>query len=97
MSPLYNVLQECICCGLHVNYIVYNRSSVCNISDLYIPLTVFEIQMDNDDKRKIGEINFCHISHVITVQILGGYTYILTLAIILQCQKWIISESECNI
>ena len=25
VSPLYNVLQECLCCHLQVNYIVYKH------------------------------------------------------------------------
>ena len=53
ISPLYNVLRECHCCCLQVNYIVYktfdrflhigslNPTCVQNIRS--VPLTVFEL------------------------------------------------------
>ena len=71
-----------------------------------VPLTVFEIQgfklknkndNDNDDKKNNNWGNrLFAISPMFVVQFSPNFrcTYILTLAIILRCQKWIITESE---
>ena len=71
-----------------------------------VPLTVFEIQgfklknkndNDNNDKKKKNWRNrLFAISPMFVVQFSPNFrgTYILTLAIILWCQKWIITESE---
>ena len=69
-----------------------------------VPLTVFEIQgfklknkndNDNDNKKNWRNRLFA-ISPMFVVQFSPKFrcTYILTLATILQCQKWIITESE---
>ena len=70
-----------------------------------VPLTGFEIQgfklknkNDNNDKKKKKNWRkrpFA-ISPMFVVQFSPTFkcTYILTLAIILRCQKWIITESE---
>ena len=68
-----------------------------------VPLTVFEIQgfklknknNDNNDKKNWRNRLFA-ISAMFVVQFSPNFrcTYILALAIILQCQKWIITESE---
>ena len=54
VSPLYNVLWECLCCCLQVNYIVYKHfdkslhvvslDPTCVQNFRSAPLTVFEIQ-----------------------------------------------------
>ena len=73
-----------------------------------VPLTVFEIQgfklknkNDNDnDKKKKKKKNWRNILFAISPMFVVqfspnfGCTYILTLAIILRCQKWIITENE---
>ena len=73
-----------------------------------VPLTVFEIQgfklknkNDNDnDKKKNKKKNWRNrpfaISPMFAVKFSPNFrcTYILTSAIILQCQKWIITESK---
>ena len=68
-----------------------------------VSLTVFEIQgfkmknkNDNDDDKKNWRNRLFAISPMFVVQFSPNIscTYILTLAIILWCQKWIISESE---
>ena len=99
--------EHCFC--LHTNYIVYkhfdrslhigslNSTGVQNFRP--VPLTVFEIQgfkQKNENKKE--KWTFCHISHV-SGPILTKFTctYILASAIILQCQKWIITESESAI
>ena len=66
-----------------------------------VPLMVFEIQgfklknKNNDNKKNLRNGLFA-ISPMFVVQfsLNFGWTYILTLAIILLCQKWIITESE---
>ena len=69
-----------------------------------VPLTVFEIQgfklknkndNDNDDKKNWRNRLFA-ISPMVVVQFSPNFrwTYILTLAVILWCPKWIITESE---
>ena len=69
-----------------------------------VPLMVFEIQgfklknkndNDNDDKKNWRNRIFA-ISPMFVVQFSPKFkcTYILTLAITLRCQKWIITESE---
>ena len=65
-----------------------------------VPLMVFEIQgfklkNKNNDKKNWRNTLFA-ISPIFVVQLSPNfsYTYILTLAIILQYQKWIITESE---
>ena len=72
---------------------------MCKISDLYIPLMVFEIQglkMNNNNNKKKQKKNWRNglfaISPMLVVQFFLGI--LLTLAIILSCQKWIITESE---
>ena len=77
---------------------------VYKISDLYIPLTVFEIQGfklknkndNNNDKKKNWRNRLFAIYPMFVVQFSPNVrcTYILTLAITLRCQKWIITESE---
>ena len=65
VSPLYNVLQEWLCCCLQVNYIVYKHfDRSMHIWVLYptcvqnfrpVPLTVFEIQgmkLNNNNNNK---------------------------------------------
>ena len=69
-----------------------------------VPLTVFEIQGFNlkneNDKKKKKKKNWRNglfaISPMLVVQFEPNFrcTYLLTLAIILWCQKWIITESE---
>ena len=66
-----------------------------------VPLTVFEIQgfklkNKNDDNDKNWRNRLFAISPMLVVQFSQNfrYTYILTLAIILWCQKWIFTESE---
>ena len=66
-----------------------------------VPLTVFEIQgfklKNKNDKKKMNWRNrLFAISPMFVVQFSPNFrcTYILTLAIILWCQKWIITESE---
>ena len=70
-----------------------------------VPLTVFEIQEfklknknddNNDKKKKNWRIRLFAISPMFVVQFSPNFRgpYILTLAIILWCQKWIITESE---
>ena len=66
-----------------------------------VPLTVFEIQgfkvkNKNDNDKKNWRNRLFAISPMFVVQFSQKFrcTYILTLAIILQCQKWIITESE---
>ena len=67
-----------------------------------VPLTVFEIQgfklknKNNDNDKKNWRNRLFTISPKFVVQLPPNvrYTYILTLAIILRCQKWIITESE---
>ena len=66
-----------------------------------VPLTVFEIQgfklkNKNNDKKKNWRNRLFAISPMFVVQfsLKFGYTYILTLAIILSCQKWNITETE---
>ena len=71
-----------------------------------VTLTVFEIQgfklknkNDNDDdkkKKKNWRNRLFAISPMFMVQFSPNFrcTYILTLAIILRCQKWIITESK---
>ena len=70
VSPLYNVLWECHCCCLLVNYIVYKHfdrslhigslDPTCVQKFRSVPLTVFEIlgfKLKNENDR-IGELDF---------------------------------------
>ena len=67
-----------------------------------VPLMVFEIQgfklknKNNDNNKKNWRNRLFVISRMFVVQLSPNVRcrYILTLAIILQCQKWIITESE---
>ena len=69
-----------------------------------VPLTVFEIQGfklknkndNNNDKKKNWRNRLFAISPMFVVKFSPKFrcTYILTSAIILQCQKWIITESK---
>ena len=70
-----------------------------------VPLMVFEMlgfklknknDNDNDDKKKNWRNILFAISPMFVVQFLPTFrcTYIFTLAIILRCQKWIITESK---
>ena len=67
-----------------------------------VPLTVFEIQgfklknKNNDNDKKNWRNRLFAISPMFAVQLSPNVrcTCILTLAIILLCQKWIITESE---
>ena len=68
-----------------------------------VPLMGFEIQgfklknkNDDNDKKKNWRNRLFAISPMFVVQFSPNFrcTYILTLAIILWCQKWIINESE---
>ena len=66
-----------------------------------VPLKVFEIQgfklkNKNDDNKKNWRNRLFAISPMFVVQFLPNFrcTYIFILAIILQCQKWIMTESE---
>ena len=66
-----------------------------------VSLTVFEIQRfklknKNDDNKKNWRNGLFAISAMLVVQFKPNFscTYILTSAIILVCQKWIITESE---
>ena len=97
------------CCWLHVNYIVYKHfdrslhagssDSTCVQNFRPVPLTVFEILgfklKNKKDKNNCGNRLFA-ISPMFVVQFSPNFRciYILTLAIILQWQKWIITESE---
>ena len=96
------------CCCLHVNYIVYKHFDrllhvesshpTCIQNFRPVSLTVFDIQgfklknkNDKDWKNRLFAV-----SPMFVVQFSPNVrcTYILTLAIILWCQKWIITESE---
>ena len=66
-----------------------------------VPLTVYEIQgfklkNENDDDKKNWRNGLFAISPMFVDQFSPHfrYTYILPLAIILWCQKWIITKSE---
>ena len=70
-----------------------------------VPVAGFEIQgfklknkndNDNDDKKKNWRNRLFAISPMFVVQFSPNFrcTYILTLAIVLRCQKWIITENE---
>ena len=93
-------------CCLHINCIVYkhfDRSQHVGSSDptcvqnfRSIPPTVFEIlgfKLNDNNKKNWRNEPFV-ISPMLVVQILGAHTYMLSLAIILLCQKWIITESK---
>ena len=91
------------CCCLHVNYNVYYSTCVQHFRP--VSLMVFEIQgfklknkndNDNDKKKKNWKNRLFAISSMFVVQFSPNVrcTHILTLAIILQCQKWIITESK---
>ena len=97
------------CCCLHVNYMVYkhyDKSLHIELSDPTcvqnfrpLPLTVFEtlgFKLKNDDDKKNCRNGFFAISPMLMVQFKPNFweTYILTLAIILHCQKWIMTENE---
>ena len=106
VSLLYNVLWECIV----VVYKHFDRSLHVGSSDTTcvqnfrpVTLTVFEIQgfklknkNDNDNVKKNWRNRLFAISPMFVVQLSPNIrcTYILTLAIILRCQKWIITESK---
>ena len=81
----------------------YRTLLVCKISDLYLLRLVFEIpgfklknENDNNDKEKNWRNGLFAISPMLVVQFKPYFrcTYILISAIILWCQKWIITESE---
>ena len=97
------------CCCLHINYIVYKhfdrslhiRSSdpTCVQNFRPVLLTVFEIlgfKLKNNDNKNNWTNGLFAISPMFVVQFLPNFrqTYILTSAITLLCQKWIITESE---
>ena len=65
VSPLCNVLRECLCYSLHINYIVYKHfdrslhvgssDPTCVQSFRSVPLMVFEIlgfKLKNDNVKK---------------------------------------------
>ena len=105
VSLLYNVLWDCIVVvykhferSLHVE----SADPTCVQNFRPVPFTVFEIQgfklkNKNDKKKKKNWRNgpFA-ISPMLVVQFYPNFrcTYILTSAIILWCQKWIITDSE---
>ena len=97
------------CCCLYVNYIVYkhfDRSRHVGSSDPtcvqnFRPAShmVFEIpglKPKNKNNKYNRRNRLFAISPMFVVQFSPKFrcTYILTLAIILQCQKWIITESK---
>ena len=103
VCPLYNVLRECIV----VVYKTFDRSLHIGSSDPTcvqnfkpITLMVFEILgfklKKNDNDKKNWRNGLFAISPMLIVQFKLNfrYTYMLILAIILQCQKWIMTESE---
>ena len=55
--------------------------------------TGFETE-EQEEEEEAEKWTFCHISHASGPILTIRYTCILTLAIILWCQRWIISESE---
>ena len=102
VSLLYNVLWECIVIvykhfvrSLHIG----SSDPTCVQNFRPVPLMVFEIQglklKNKNDKKNWRNTPFA-ISPMLVVQFQPNFrcTYILTLAIILWCQKWIITESE---
>ena len=100
------------CCCLHINYIVYkdfvrsmhigSLDPTCAQIFRPVPLTVFEILGFNlknkNDKKNCRNRPFA-ISPMLVVQFQPNFrcTYILTSAIMLWCQKWIITESKSQI
>ena len=86
--------------SLHVG----SSDPICVQNFRSVPLMVFEIQgfklknknNDNDDKKKNWRNRLFAISPMFVVQLSPNFrcTHILTLAIILWCQKWIITENE---
>ena len=97
------------CCCLHINYIidkhfdwslhVGSSDPTCVQNFRPVALTVFEIQgfkLKNKNDKKNWRNRLFAISPMFVVQFSPKFrcTYILTLAIILQCQKWNITESE---
>ena len=110
VSLLYNVLWECIVVvykhfyrSLHVG----SSDPTCVQNFRPVPLMVFEIQgfklknkNDDNNDKKIKKKNWRNrlfsISPMFVVQFSPNFRckYILALAIILRCQKWIITESE---
>ena len=93
------------CCCLHVNYIFYKQfveslDPTCVQNFRTVPLMVFEILGFNlknkNNKKKNWRNRPFAISPMLVVQFQPNFrcTYILTSAIILWCQKWIITESE---
>ena len=82
---------------------VWSLDPTCVHNFRPVPFTVFEIQgfklknkNDNDNDKKNWRNRLFTISPMFVVQFSANFrcTYILTLAIILQCQKWIITESK---
>ena len=98
------------CCSLHVNCIDYKHfdrslhveslDPICVQNFRPVPLTAFEILGFKLKKRKDNKKNWRNgpfaISPMFVVQFSPNfrYTYILTSAITLLCQKWIITQSE---
>ena len=107
VSPLYNVIWECIVIVYKdIDRSLHFRSPdhICLQNFRPVPLTVFEIlgfklmNKNNDKKkRKNWRNRLFAISSMFVVQFSPNIncTYILTLAVILWCQRWIITESEC--
>ena len=109
VSLLFNVLWECIVV-VYIVYKHFDRSLHVRLLDPTcvqnfrpVPLTVFEIQgfklknkNDNNNDKKNWRNRLFAISPMFVVQFSPNfrYTYTLTLAIILWCQKWIITESK---
>ena len=97
------------CCRLHVNYIVYkylvrslhirSLDPTCVQNFRPVPLTVFEIlgfNMKNKNDKKNWRNRSFAISPLLVVQFQPKFrfTCILTSAIMLWCQKCIITESK---
>ena len=96
------------CCCLHVNYIVYKQFDIslhvrssdptCVQNFRPIPLTVFEILgfklKNKNDKNWRNRPFAIYPMFLVKFSPNFRFTYKFTLAIILWCQKWIITVSE---
>ena len=87
----------------HFDRSLHVRSSdpTCIRNFTHIPLTVFEIlgfklknKNDNDKNWRNRLFAILSLMFVVQFSLNFRFAYILTLAIILWCQKWIITESE---